>query len=207
MTAGEFPVRGEHVAADALDASRWLDDHGDALYRYARSHVGRRELAEDLVQDTFLAAVKGRPFRSESTVRTWLIAILRRKIVDYYRGQATALDGDCAAGSSGGDAARMFAGNGRWQAMPAKWKTPAEALEDREFWAVLNACLSKLPATLASAFVLRELEDLPVDELSETLEVSAGNVRVRLYRARLYLRECLQRNWFGKDFHRRTRTS
>ena len=188
------------------DASQWLDEHGDALYRYARSRVGQREVAEDLVQETFLAAVKTREsFQSESTVRTWLISILRRKIVDYYRNRSTAFDGESPSPRSGPAPTGPFTAKGKWRRVPDAWKTPPDILENQEFWTVFNACLSKLPATLASAFLLREMMGLKVEELGETLAISPGNVRVRLHRTRLLLRECLERNWFGENLPERKR--
>src|SRR5271165_1791769 len=68
------------------DASAWLERHGDALYCYARARVGACDLAEDLVQETLLAALEARQqFAGRSSVRTWLFSILRHKIVDLYR--------------------------------------------------------------------------------------------------------------------------
>src|SRR5262249_40918384 len=84
---------------------------------------------------------------------------------------------------------------GLWKTAPASWKTPDKALEDREFWDVLEGCLSRLPRALSSVFVLRELEELEMTELRRTLALSEGNIRVRLHRARLLLRECLERRW------------
>ena len=91
----------------------------------------------------------------------------------------------------------MFAPDGSFLVAVTRWKTPPEILEDREFWTVLDACLARLPKTLASAFVLRELEDLETGQLCEILGLSPGNLRVRLFRARQLLRECLEERWFG----------
>ena len=209
MTTNKLPTDEKRISPDPIvDASEWLDEHGDALYRYARSRVGRRELAEDLVQETFLAAVESRePFRSESTVRTWLIAILRRKIVDHYRRRSAAPDCESLSIRSSPDHASFFTADGKWQKVPSPWKTPPDMLENRELWTAFSACLSKLPMPLARTFMLRELVGVDVDELRETLSMSAVNVRVQLHRARHLLRECLERNWFGEDLHKRTRSS
>jgi RNA polymerase sigma-70 factor (ECF subfamily) len=182
------------------DADTWLDEHGDALYRYARSRVRKRELAEDLVQETLLAALQSRDrFQGRSTVRTWLLSILRRKIVDQYRRLGESRPGSGSGSTAGPDPlrARYFSIQGLWKSAPASWKTPDKALEDREFWDVLEGCLSRLPRLLSSVFILRELEDLEMTELCRTLALSEGNVRVRLHRARLLLRECLERRWFA----------
>lgn len=192
---------------EGIDVNRWLDEHGDALFRYARSHVRRRELAEDLVQETFLAAVKSsEPFRSESSVRTWLISILRRKIVDHYRKRSAAPDHEPETFQGSPEHDRNFTSKGTWAKMPGRWKTPPEVLENREFWSVFGDCVSKLPAPLASTFKLREMSGLQVEELRSTLALSAGNIRVRLHRARQLLRECLEKNWFGEDIRKRKRS-
>jgi RNA polymerase sigma-70 factor, ECF subfamily len=215
-------VEARAPSLSAGDAAAWPDEHGDALFRYARLRVGRRELAEDLVQETFLAALRSRDrFRGGATVRTWLISILRHKIVDWYRRAAEPgamgganpnqnqnhehehhADADTNSGSGRRPDAvirRYFDDRGFWRAAPAPWKPPDRELEDREFWDVLDGCVGKLPRTLASAFILRELEDLGPAELCDVLEVSAANLRVRLHRARLLLRECLEKHWFGGE--------
>jgi RNA polymerase sigma-70 factor (ECF subfamily) len=91
-----------------------------------------------------------------------------------------------------------FSPEGGWNRTLASWRTPEKALEEREFWDVLDGCLGRLPRALSSAFVLRELEGLEMTDLRRTLGLSEVNLRVRLHRARLLLRECLERRWFGR---------
>lgn len=182
------------TSAPREDAASWLAEHGDALFRYARLRVGRRELAEDLVQDTFVAALQARArYEGGSSVRTWLLSILKHKIVDHYRPSTAArsVEGSDAILSS------FFGPDGLWKRALASWRTPDKALEDREFWEVFDGCLGGLPRALASVFFLRELEGLGTEELRDRLEISEGNLRVRLHRARLLLRECLERRWFA----------
>ena len=196
----------------AHGAESWLDEHGDVLYRYARSRVRDRELAEDLVQDTLLAALQSHDrFEGRSSVRTWLLSILRHKIVDHYRGAAEQLAANepDSAGRLGHDPVgrRYVSSHGLRKSAVACWKTPHHALEAREFRDVLDGCLGRLPRSLFSVFVLRELEGLEVSELRKVLRVSEVNLRVRLHRARLLLRECLERHWFADEAQgsRRTR--
>ena len=178
----------------------WLEVHGDVLYRYARARTGSREAAEDLVQETLLAALQARNrFQSKSSVRTWLLSILRHKIVDHYRRrepakQASAEDETTAAQSI---MRRFFTPEGLSREPPARWKTAEQALMDDEFWSVVDGCLGALPQTLAHAFVLRELDSVAMEELCTMLDLGAGNLRVRLHRARLLLRACLEKKWFG----------
>jgi RNA polymerase sigma-70 factor (ECF subfamily) len=184
------------------DAAGWLDEHGDALYRYARSRGGRRDAAEDLVQETLLAGLTAREdFRGKSSVRTWLLAILRRKIADCYR-EKELTDGPHADGTDGTSRRssierHVFGDDGSFRQTPARWKSPPESLEEGEFREVLDRCMARLPTGLAVAFTLRELDEVPADEIRRRLGLSAGNLRVRLYRARLMLRECLEKSWFA----------
>jgi RNA polymerase sigma-70 factor (ECF subfamily) len=202
MNAHPTPqVDESEMLSSAGNAEAWLVEHGDALYRYARSRVGKRELAEDLVQDAFLAALQSRDrFQGRATARTWLLSILRHKIVDHYRRVAGSLPTAEPASTESPDPliARNFSGKGLWKQAIASWKAPDQALEDREFWDVLDRCLGRLPRALSSVFILRELEELDTAELRRVLAVSEGNLRVRLHRARLLLRECLERNWFAE---------
>ncbi|QEH35344.1 ECF RNA polymerase sigma factor SigE [Aquisphaera giovannonii] len=184
------------------DPAAWLEAHGDALYRFARARVGRREAAEDLVQETLLAALQaaGR-FRGEASVRTWLLGILRRKIADAYRrrrASAATTEADLA-GPGGGPSPSPFDAGGHWRRAPARWPAPESALDDAEFWRAFDECSARLPRHLARAFLLREVEGMDPDRLRAELRVAPGNLRVRLHRARLLLRECLERNWFGPD--------
>ena len=184
---------GRDATDDAVsDPTGWLEAHGDALFRYARSRVGRIDLAEDLVQEALLAALQARRrFQGRSTVGTWLLSILRRKVVDHYReaaSRAVLLD----------DAVAHFDNQGYWRDPPATWKTPPETLEAREFLGALDGCLGSLPPPLASAFLLREMEGMEPDEICRALDVSPGNLRVRLHRARLLLRACLESQWFDE---------
>ena len=184
------------------DAASWLDDHGDALYRFARTRVGRREPAEDLVQETLLAALAARgEFRGQAAVRTWLLAILRRKIVDYYRRKMSPAEQDAArsdiASPHSSIERHVFRDDGFFRKTPARWKSPPESFEAGEFREILDRCLGRLPSRFAIVFTLRELDGLPAEEIRNRLGVSAGNLRVRLFRARLLLRECLEKHWFA----------
>jgi RNA polymerase sigma-70 factor, ECF subfamily len=192
-------VDDSDALATAGDPSSWLREHGDVLYRYARSQVGHRELAEDLVQETLLAAIRSRDgFRGKATIRTWLLAILRHKIVDHRRRMALSTSSAEADSTVRLDPVRerFFSEKGLWKKALASWKAPEQALEDREFWDVFDGCLEQLPGSLSSAFILRELEDMDTAELRRILDLSEVNLRVRLHRARLLLRECLDQHWF-----------
>lgn len=172
----------------------WVDRHGDALLRYAVGRVANREVAEDIVQEVFLAAFRNRgQFDGKSSLRTWLIAILRRKLIDHYRKTSREPKLASQGGEPGED---LFSTDGHWKSAPTPWHAaPDQLAENKEFWGVVHACLAKLPTHLHDAFRTRELLQTPTDEASELLGVSPKNLAVRLHRARLLLRDCLEKRW------------
>jgi len=180
-------------------AVRWLSEHGDALYAYALRRVRRTETAEDLVQETLLAALSARDaFAERSSERTWLIGILKHKLIDHLRQslrqqQRVEVEIDDVA-------AEFFDGHGGWKIKPRAWPSdPRLTLENAEFHAALLACLAKLPPRIAQTFWLREGEGHDSDWLCKELGISPTNLWAMLHRARLGLRRCLSATWFGKD--------
>jgi len=178
----------------------WLELYGDALYRYAMARVHDGALAEDLVQETLLAGLKARDrFAGNASEKTWLIAILKHKIVDHFRksSRETVQDVDDAMISRAADS--CFDQQGRWRIDAGHWSSPDKALEQDEFWAVLAECVERLPPRLSRLFTLREIDDLPSDEICAVLNIStANNLWVMLSRMRLQLRNCLDSRWFGQ---------
>ena len=174
----------------------WVDEYGDFLYRYALSRVKDPSVAEDLVQETFLAALRAREnFKGRSTARTWLIAILKHKIVDYIRKKIREPSSDKIETLS--DLADSdFNDKGEWQIRPSKWAiNPGKIYEQKEFLDVLYRCLAELPERLAEAFMLREMDGLSTEEVCKVLDITATNSWVMLYRARMSLRGCLENKW------------
>ncbi len=180
--------------AEAALLASWVDDHAEAMFRFALMRVRDRHAVEDLLQETFLAAIKSSPsFRRESSPRTWLVAILRLKIIDHFRNkgrkkfveEASAITHDM-----------VFARVDKLRA----WDTsPSSTLENREFWEAFQNCVSKLPDTLARAFSLREIDGCTSAQICELLGISNDNLDVRIFRARSALRDCLDKHWFAKD--------
>ena len=176
------------------DSSRWVEEHGDALYRYALLRVNDPDLAGDLVQDTFLSALKGAEnFRGGSTVRTWLIGILKHKIIDHYRrNKVEILSSDASIGSEDDDLDHVDRASDTWA------EAPSQLVENREFWATFTSCLEGLPEAHRRAFSLREFDGLPGEEICKILGVTPSNLWVILHRARAKLRHCLELNWFER---------
>ena len=170
--------RSAGVSADLNKAAAtWVDEHGDCLYRYALARVRKPEVAEDLVQETFLAAVRGyEKFGGRSSVRSWLCGILKHKIIDHYRkaGRETSFT-DLEFFSD--ESSEKFVSLGFWKhdEGPREWQPDAsEVMQRSEFWQTMRACLGKLPERVASVFSLREMEGVPRDRKSTRLNSSHG---------------------------------
>ena len=178
----------------------WIEQHGDALYRFAMSRLGDAHACEDIVQETLLAALTAhRDFRGDSAERTWLIGILRHKLCDHLRKRCR--ESPLSADEEG-DAVvdGLFRPDGHWKQVPRAWDGEVSALaEQREFWAVFERCRDALPARQSAAFVMRTIEDIPAEDLCQELGISPSNLWVMLHRARTRLRACLEANWFGRE--------
>jgi RNA polymerase sigma-70 factor, ECF subfamily len=200
--------RSETVTGNAtwnLDPATWVDEHGDCLYRFAFIRLRDGSLAEDLVQETLLAAIQATSsYTGKAAERTWLIGILKHKIIDHYRKnnkqvQLTGEDTD-------------LSGTERFFERPDKWsghwsiplrpvdpeQSPEDVIERGEFWDVMKSCLSALPDRVANVFTLREMDGLTSDEICDALGLSSSNFWVIMHRARMQLRRCVEIKWFRK---------
>jgi RNA polymerase sigma-70 factor (ECF subfamily) len=169
-----------------------------ALLRFARSQLRNDAWAEDCVSETMLAALeKPQSFAGQSQLKTWLVGILKHKVVDQLRRnarEATVLSAD-----DGEDLdADLFGADGSWREAPADWGDPEHELRQRQFFEVLEACMDHLPPTQGRVFLMREWLELSGEEICKALGLTATNLWVLLHRARLRLRECLQQGWIGK---------
>ncbi len=178
--------------------STWVDDHGDILYRFALLRVRDPHVAEDLVQDTFISALEGLDaFKGGSSERTWLVGILKHKILDHFRRNSREIVSADLSALEGETEDETFNRWEQWRRPPSSWRdTPDNLLEDKEFWKVFVRCLDGLPESFRRAFALREMDGLKTEEICKTLEVTATNLWVMLHRARARLRNCLDDNWF-----------
>jgi RNA polymerase sigma-70 factor (ECF subfamily) len=185
-------------AATWPDPGHWVDEHGDYLYRYALARVRCPEVAEDLVQETFLAALRAiGTFAGRSTERTWLTAILKNKLVDWLRhrhGPQIVHD----SGQADDWINRLYDRRGHWRPAPGKWGSdPVELLERQEFWEAFARCCGKLPQSMWAVLSLRLLDDVPAAEICQALGISATNLWTLLHRARVRLWHCLDRQGFA----------
>lgn len=182
------------------DPQTWLESHGDSLYRYALARTGDPARAEDLVQDTLMAALESREgYAGSARERTWLTGILRHKVIDHLRVRQRELpmefdpDREPAVEPN-------FDERGSWQQPVSAWGNPDGALRQDQFMATLEACVEELPVRAAEAFRLRELHGFETGEICEVLEIAtSANLFVILSRARMRLRDCLGKHWFEAE--------
>jgi RNA polymerase sigma-70 factor (ECF subfamily) len=170
------------------------------LVRFAQLQLRNEALAEDAVQDALMAVLeKPASFRGQSSLRTYVTGILKFKIIDNLRVAMRERQVDLADAQSDDDALdALFVADGHTREMPRDWGGPDGALQEKDFFRVLEVCMEKLPEQAARIFLMREWLEFDTAEICKELSVSASNVWVVLYRARLRLRECLDLNWFGQ---------
>lgn len=194
----------QSVVAEATDPIEWFERYGDYLFAFARRRVREQSAAEDIVQETFLAAIQARPtYTGRSAEKTWLTGILKHKIYDYFRknSRQTELSRE-EADFSGYD--YLFERGDEWNRhwnnryAPAEWTetSPVRRVEAVEFQTVLYGCLTGLPERIANAFVMRAIDEMNAAEICDVLMISPKNYWTMMYRARLHLRRCIEVNWF-----------
>lgn len=172
-------------------------EHADYLYNFAINRVSDVQLAEDLVQDTFVSALKNYDsFRGKSKATTWLIAILKNKIIDHYRKKVREYHTESIDTLAYLD--EHFDDKGHWQmgSVPHPWKydTP-ENIDQSEFYRILQKCLARLKEIQRIAFVMKHLDETETDEICKELNITASNYWVIIHRAKLQLRACLEKYW------------
>lgn len=188
----------------ALNPDSWLKSYGDYLFSYCMLRVNHRETAEDLVQETLISAFRARDtFRGDSTEATWLITILKNKIIDHYRKKDVLRDADDYLSSTDSDFSENFfdAANGHWlrQAAPGAWSDAADSgVEQREFQEVMQACIHKMPPKLVPVFIAKFFDDEDSETICKVHNISASNYWVIIHRAKVLIRACLEKRWFLK---------
>lgn len=172
------------------------------LLRVAKLQLREGEQAEDVVQATLRAALEGQDkFPGKSSVKTWLTGILKHKIIDAIREKFR--DPAVSALNEGADIDDLDAffnqnDHDHWETKPAEWRNPERDLEQTPFINMMDFCLEKLPPDTARVFMLREVMELEADEICKELKITATNLGLTLYRARMLLRKCLEQNWFAR---------
>jgi RNA polymerase sigma-70 factor (ECF subfamily) len=189
------------MQAPAASIENQLADHRGYLLRFARLQLRNDAWAEDAVSETMLAALsKPQSFGNKSQLKTWLVGILKHKVLDTFRHNARQVSLDASTDDDGQEEldALLFKADGHFAQAPRDWGNPEQALSSRQFFSVLEACTEKLPPALGRVFLMREWLELSSEEICKDLNLSSTNLYVQLHRARLRLRECLELNWFGQ---------
>ncbi len=188
-------TRSAGLSDEALD----LEKHRPVLLKFALLQLRNRAQAEDAVQETLMAAIQGaKSFAGKSSVRTWLVGILKHKIIDHIRRVSREEPLDLLdAETSLGDFDALYKEDGHYISVPAEWDDPEAALSQRRFFETLERCMEGLPKNTARVFMMREMMGLETGEICKELAITATNCWVLLYRARMGLRACLEERWFG----------
>ncbi len=178
-----------------LDPQKWVDNYSDYLYNYTIVKVSDREVALDLISETFLAGLKSmKNFKGEASERTWLISILKRKIIDHYR-KINSIKGkaEVRVNYKDDDA------DGDWleeRVSDPYDKTAEDDLENTELGIAIYNCIEQLPERHAEIFKRKTIEGQDTETICNEFNITASNLWVIIHRARTALSECLEKNWF-----------
>jgi RNA polymerase sigma-70 factor (ECF subfamily) len=199
-----LPAKDAQAVPGLSDPERWVELYGDYLFGFAMLRLRDAGKAEDAVQETFLAALKGgKSFAGRSAEKSWLVGILKNKISDYYRKASRETSFTDLEFYSDEESDRFVAdglSKDGWvhELGPQEWSSPGASLDREEFWQTFRDCSDKLPKNIGAVFTLREVDDIGSKEICAMLNISESNLWVMLHRARMALRRCMEMNWFGK---------
>ncbi len=179
--------------------SNWIANYADLLFSYAIVRVSDREIARDLVQETFVSAFQNlESFRGDSSEKTWLFSIMKNKISDHYRKKVNDKTVPLSRVEESFDINSYFDEEGEWKesAKPISWsENRHDDYRSREFHETLQGCLAKLTAQCRAIFTLKYIEELDFEEICKELTISTSNYWVIMHRAKLTLRRCIEKNW------------
>lgn len=177
-----------------IDISQDLGTLRPTLIRIARLHLRNDAWAEDAVSETLLAVLEGRTeFAGRSQLKTWVVGILKHKIIDTLRLRRREAPLDVDPDDRMED--DLFKADGHYETPPSDWPTPDEAVSRNQFFEILQVCIDQLPPPQARIFMLREWMEMTTQEICKELTVTPTNAGVLLHRARMRLRECLEFKW------------
>jgi RNA polymerase sigma-70 factor (ECF subfamily) len=191
-----------------VNPTLWVSSYGDYLLSVAMMKVRSREIAEDIVQETFLSAIKSvATFRGDSTEKTWLTRILNNKVIDYYRKKDILKDTDSYLTETEEEFDHHFfestaTSDAHWtkEAAPRDWnlESVAEA-EGKEFDKIMQFCIDKMPPKLSTVFMAKFIDEESSEKICKDYDITSSNFWVILHRARILMRACLETHWFLKE--------
>jgi len=191
-----FDIDNKNMAENQLNPNKWVDAYADYLFNYAIGRISDAEVAKDLVQETFLAGLKSaKNYKGDAAERTWLIAILKRKVIDHYR-KINSKKGKAEVRmnySSQSDA------EGDWleEQVADPFSTfENSTIENEELGLAIQSCIGKLPKKQAMVFTMKTIQGISTEDICNELEINPSNLWVMIHRARTALMGCLNQNWF-----------
>ncbi|MDF0708985.1 sigma-70 family RNA polymerase sigma factor [Flagellimonas okinawensis] len=184
------------MAKHKLQPDNWVDQYADYLFNYAVSRVSDAEIAKDLVQETFFAGLNSaKNYKGDAAERTWLVSILKRKVIDHYR-KINSKKGKAEVRinyNSDSDA------EGDWleqQVADPYSQDGDNVLENEELGFAIQDCITKLPKKQALVFRLKTIQGMSTEDVCNELDINPSNLWVMIHRARTALMGCLNENWY-----------
>lgn len=188
----EEKIKSQHD----LRPDGWVDQYADYLFNYAIARVNDTELAKDLVQETFFAGLNSaKNFKGTASERTWLVAILKRKVIDYYR-KINSKKGKAEVRVSYKDEGS----EGRWleeQVADPFSRSENDRIENEELGQAIQDCITQLPPKQAQVFTMKTIQGLSTEDICNELGINPSNLWVLVFRARTALMGCLNKSWFA----------
>ena len=184
------------MALHELHPQNWVDQYADYLFNYAVARVSDAEIAKDLVQETFVAGLNSaKNYKGDAAERTWLIAILKRKVIDHYR-KINSKKGKAEVRVNYGSDSD---GEGDWleeQVADPFSQDGDNVLENEELGMAIQECISKLPKKQSLVFKMKTIQGMSTEDICNDLGINPSNLWVMIHRARTALMGCLNENWF-----------
>lgn len=178
-----------------LNPDKWVDRYADYLFNYTIVRVNDREVANDIISETFLAGLNSmKNFKGEATERTWLISILKRKIIDHYR-KINSSKGQAEVKMNFPDTDN----EGDWleeRVADLADMTAEDRMENRELGLAILECLDQLNEKQATIFKMKTIDGIDTETICNEYNISPSNLWVIIHRARTALAKCLEKNWF-----------
>lgn len=196
-----MPETSSHT--NTLHPEKWVELYADYLYRFAFYRVNDEDLAQDLVQDVFLSALKAKEnYKGEASEKTWLVSILKNRIVDHYKKASTRNESPMKLQTYDAPSYDHFFESGRvghWkeESMPKDWAADS-GFDSREFYSTLHGCLAGLPEKWRGIFTMSLLEESDSKLVCKEFNLTSSNFWVIMHRAKLQIRECLEKNWLDR---------
>lgn len=179
---------------ETIDPQQWVEEYSDCMFRFAMFRVNDEEHADDIVQNTFLAALKAKDsFAGQSSEKTWLFGILKNKIMEHYREKKKNQKRGLSLEDERDPCQSDFDGKGHWRSLPFDWGiNPEKAVVDKELLQTFLGCMNNLSPKFRQLYVLREIEELDSKTICSELDITPSNLWVILHRTRNLLKKCIE---------------